>query len=147
MNHEKVGHIFFWSVLVFVVLVVVVSLPRCTAPAPEYQQAAPVVQGVAPMAAPMVAAPAPVIVQQGSSGEGFLTGMLMGHLLTNSANSTVAPQRSTTVINKTYNVTRPAAPTNTYRPPSRPASTYRAPSYSRSYSSPSYSRSFSSGRR
>ncbi|MDI9686589.1 hypothetical protein [Burkholderia cenocepacia] len=100
-------------------VVAAISVAAC------YEQAPQIVQ--APVAAaPVIAQPAPVVVQQ--SHDGFFTGMLMGHLMSGGGGAS----RNTTVINKSYtNVTR-VAPSRSY-------------SYSRS-SSFSSSRSFG-GRR
>lgn len=79
-----------------------------------------------------VAAPAPqsVIVEaapaQAPSNDGFLTGMLMGHLLSGGGGYVHAPTgvQHTTVVNKTVNVNR-APPRPAYRPVRSYRPTYR----------------------
>jgi len=114
-------------------VVAAVSVAACYDRDPQIVQA-PVT------AAPVIAQPAPVVVQQ--SHDGFFTGMLMGHLMSSGG----GVSRNTTVINKSVtNVTR-VAPRTTYAPTrSYSYSPSRSYSYSRS-SSFSSSRSFG-GRR
>lgn len=76
--------------------------------------------------------PAPVVVQQPSSNDGFLTGMLMGHLMTGGVS------RGTTIVEHHY-----SAPAPQYRAPSYSSSSYRSNS---SFRSSSVGRSFG-GRR
>lgn len=127
VTQARFNQIALW-VVGFIVAIMFLSLfSSCNRT--EYQQAPMVQQQVQPMAVA-----APVVIQQAApSHDGFLTGMLMGHLMTPSARphySSPAPIIHQTTINKTV-VQRPI---NTYRPPQ---SSYR-------YSAPS--RSFSRGR-
>lgn len=141
-----------WKVLVCTILVLLLCItlnscrPSQTVPVgqqgyqnqvqlqPQYAQ--PSYQQVQPQAAP-------VVVQQAApSHDGFLTGMLMGHLMSSPLQphySAPAPVAQHTTINKTVVVNRPAnnwtPPKNTYR--------YPAPQPTRSYVA---SRSFSRGR-
>jgi hypothetical protein len=104
--------------------------------------------------APAVYAAPPVVVQAAPAHDGFLTGMLMGHLMSGGGSSRVehhyvnsapAPQRNVVqnvtknvTINKTVNTT-PAAPVAAPKP------SYSAPAYSGYTSRPStsYSSSYS----
>ncbi|MFW6855286.1 hypothetical protein ACODYM_28765 [Burkholderia gladioli] len=135
----------------------------------SYDQAATLPQPapVAAQAPAYVAAQAPVVVQQppvivqNGGHDGFLSGMLMGHLLSGGGSHSVvhhyspAPVRNTTIVNKTVNVTRVApAPsyraTPSYRSSSSSYSSYRASGSSfggSSYRSSGYSSFRSSGRR
>ncbi|BCM12265.1 hypothetical protein MAFF241648_14550 [Ralstonia solanacearum] len=120
----------------FVLLVLVLILAACHGDPPQViTQAAPPAVVAAP---PVAVQPAPVVVQQAPSHDGFVTGMLMGHLLSGGGGGGVS--RNTTVINKSVtNVTRVApAPRTTYSTPAR--------SSSYSYSSRSSSSSFGSFR-
>jgi hypothetical protein len=138
------------GLVVFIAIVLLFSScspSYSTAYAPQY---APPVVAQAPVIqpAPVVQA-APVIVQQ-SHNDGFINGLLLGHMMSGGSNHTVvhhydAPRPAyvaprTTVVNNTTVINRPAAPA--YVPP-RPAYVApkpayvapRATSYAGSYSS------------
>lgn len=120
--------------------------------------------------APVVMQPAPVIVQQ-SHNDGFINGLLLGHMMSGGGSHTVvhhydAPRPAyvaprTTIVNNTTVINRPVspAPAPSYATPKpayvtpratsyagsySPKSSYSSSSYSSRSSTPSYSSSYSS---
>lgn len=146
-HNDRIARRFWLWLATFLVLVFcaigIASCSRGTA----YSTPPTMAQAPAAIVQPMIAAQAPVVVQQQPSGDGFFTGLMVGHLLSGSSHTYVqaAPARSTTVINKTViNKTvvapqGPPAPQYAMPKPApyapRAAATYSAPR-SYSYSAP-----------
>jgi hypothetical protein len=132
----------------FAVLCVIASCSRHDDVAYVQQPAQVAAPMVAQGVAPIYAAPPAVVVQAAPAHDGFLTGMLMGHLMSGGGSSRVehhyinsapTPQRNVVqnvtknvTINKTVNTTA-AAPVVAPRP------SYSAPAYSSTTSRAAYS--------
>jgi hypothetical protein len=125
----------------FAVLCVIASCSHHDDVAYVQPQQAPVMAAQAPA---VYAAAPPVVVQAAPAHDGFLTGMLMGHLMSGGGSTRVehhyvnpAPVQRNVVQNVTKNVTinktvnaTPAAPVAA--PTAAPRPSYSAPSYSSS---------------
>ena len=112
------------------VLIVALAMLAACSDKPTYPQQQPIAEQpvqVVQQPAQVYQQPAPVIVQQSNPNDGFLTGMLMGHMMSGGGGGY---SRNTTVVNKTIvNKTVVNRPAPTYRP--SPSVSRPSPSFSR----------------